>query len=143
MNDDVLHKYPVWDRLFELLYPCDENLTDQEVDAEISRLGIDMKPAFQRLHKMIEAQRAKAQFASAKAKRATIGERIRGVVAPRFDDLRQRVNEFVGKIKGDEAQLAYFHKLEGAASEEDLQSLLDDLEKLEAIQELRNDSESK
>jgi len=143
MNDDILHNYPVWDRLFELLYPCDESLTDQEVDAELNRLGIDMKPAFQRLHKMIEAQRAKTQFAFAKERRATVGERIRDVVAPRLDDLRQRVNDFVGKMKGDEAQLAYFHKLEGAASEEDLQSLLDDLEKLDAMRELRNDSESK
>jgi hypothetical protein len=143
MNDDILHNYAVWDRLFELLYPCDESLSDQEVDAELNRLGIDMKPAFQRLHKMIEAQRAKAQFEFAKERRATVGERVRNVVAPRFDDLRQRVNDFVGKMKGDEAQLAYFHKLEGAASEEDLQSLLDDLEKLDAMRELRNDSKSK
>src|SRR5690606_31236149 len=86
MNDDILHNYPVWDRLFELLYPCDENLTDQEVDVEINRLGIDMQPAFLRLHKMIEAQRAKAHFAAAKERRATIGERIRDVVAPKLDD---------------------------------------------------------
>ncbi len=143
MNDDILHNFPVWDRLFELLYPCGENLTDQEVDVEISRLGIDMKPAFSRLHKIIEAQRAKAEFASAKERRATIGERIRNVVAPRLDDLRNGVKNIIEKLKGDEAQLAYFHKLEGAASEEDLQSLLDDLEKLEAMQELRNDSNSK
>ncbi|MCC7333851.1 MAG: hypothetical protein IT422_02070 [Pirellulaceae bacterium] len=143
MSDDIRYKYPVWDHLFTLLYPCDESVTNEEVKEDLARLGIDMKPAFQRLHKMIEVQRAKAQFASAKAKRATIGESIHGVVAPRFDDLRQRVNDFVGKMKGDEAQLAYFHKLESAASEEDLQSLLDDLEKLEAIQELPNDSKSK
>jgi hypothetical protein len=143
MNDDILHNYPVWDRLFELLYPCDENLTDQEVDAEINRLGIDMKPAFSRLHKMIEAQRAKVQFAAAKEKRATLSERIRYVVAPRLGDLRNGIKNIIGKFQGDETQLAYFHKLEGAASEEDLQSLLDDLEKLEAIQELRNDSQSK
>ena len=143
MNNDFLHNYPVWDRLFELLYPCDENLTDEQVDAEIARLGIDMKPAYRRLHKMIEAQRAKAQFVLAKEQRATIAERIRDVVAPRLDDLHKRVSDFVGKMKGDDAQLAYFHKLERAASEEDLQSLLDDLEKLEALKELRNDSQSK
>lgn len=143
MNNDSLHNYPVWDRLLELLYPCDENLTGEEVDAEIARLGIDMKPAFRRLHKIIEAQRAKAQFAVAKELRTTIGERIRDVVAPKFDDLRKRVSEFVGKMKGDKTQLAYFHKLEKAATEEDLQSLLDDLEKLEALKELRNDSQGK
>lgn len=140
MNSDSLHNYPIWDRLFELLYPCDENLTDNEVDAEIARLGIDMKPAFRRLHKMIEAQRAKAQFATAKERRTAIAEQIRDVAAPRFDDLRKQVRDSVGRMKGDKAQLTYFHKLETAASEEDLQSLLDDLEKLEVLKELRDDS---
>jgi len=56
-----------------------------------------------------------------------------------MEDLRSGVRSMIGKLKGDQTQLAYFHKLEGAATEEDLQSLLDDLEKLEAIQELRND----
>ncbi|MFO0944046.1 MAG: hypothetical protein U0930_25200, partial [Pirellulales bacterium] len=64
MNDDIRYKYPVWDHLFNLLYPCDESVTNEEVKEELARHGIDMKPAFQRLHKMIEAQRAKAQFAS-------------------------------------------------------------------------------
>jgi len=143
MSEDTRHNYPVWDRLFLLLYPCDESVTNDEVDADLKRLGVDMKPAFQRLHKMIEIQKARAQFAVAKEKRASIGARVRDIVAPKMDDLRNGVKSLIGKIKGDEAQLAYFHKLEGAASEEDLQSLLDDLEKLEVMQESRNDSESK
>jgi hypothetical protein len=40
------------------LLPIEEELTDEEVDAEIARLGIDMKPAFERLHKMIQAKRS-------------------------------------------------------------------------------------
>ncbi len=139
MSEDLRHKYPVWDRLFSLLYPCDESVTNEEVDKELERLGIDMKPAYQRLHKMIETQRARTQFAAAKEKRATIADRICDVVAPRFEDLRIGVRTMISKLKGDQAQLAYFHKLEDAASEDDLQSLLDDLEKLEAMQELRND----
>lgn len=143
MSDDMRHKYPVWDRLLLLLYPCDDSVTDSEVDADLERLGIDMKPAFVRMHKMIETQRARAQFASAKERRASLSERLSNVVAPKIEDLRNGVRNLIGKIKGDEAQLAYFHKLEGAASEEDLQSLFDDLEKLNAMQELRNDSETK
>jgi hypothetical protein len=141
MNNESLHNYPVWDRLFELLFPCDENLTDAEVDAEIARLGIDMTPAFRRLHKMIEAQRAKAHFANAKERRIAIAEQIRDIAAPRLDDLRRQVGDFLEKMKSDKAQLAYFHKLERAASEEDLQSLLDDIEKLEALKELKDDSQ--
>jgi len=143
MNSEFLHNYPVWDRLFELLYPCDDDLTDEQVDAELARLGIDMKPAFQRLHKMIETQRARAQLLAANEKRATIGERIREIVSAPLEDVRRQIKDVVGRMKGDEVQLAYFHKLETAASEQDLQSLLDDLEKLEVFKELRNDAQGK
>lgn len=143
MSDDIRHKYSVWDRLLLLLYPCDDAVTDAELDADLERLGIDMRPAFVRMHKMIETQRARVQFASAKERRASLSERLSDVVAPKIQDLRNGVRNLIGRIEGDEAQLAYFHKLEGVASEEDLQSLFDDLEKLNAMQELRNDSESK
>ena len=139
MSDDLRHKYPIWDRLFLLLYPCDDSVTNAVVDEELERLGIDMKPAFQRLHNMIESQRARANLARAGETRASLCEQIHNVVAPRMADLRNGVKSMIGKLKGDQAQLAYFHKLEGAATEEDLQSLLDDLEKLETMQELQND----
>jgi enoyl-CoA hydratase/carnithine racemase len=142
MNDQLRYKYPVWDRLFLLLFPCDESVTDEEVDADLKRLGVDMRPAFQRLHKLVETQRARALFATAKQTRTSIGERVRDVVAPKIEDLRTGVKNLIGHL-GSKDQLAYFHKLEGAATEEDLQSLLDDLDKLAAIRELRNDSQSK
>jgi hypothetical protein len=91
---------------------------------------------------MIEAERVKAKFAVAKERRASFGERLRNVLAPKIDDLRNGVKSMIGTLKGEQAQIA-FHKLEGAASEEDLQSLLDDLERLKAMEELGNDSESK
>lgn len=139
MSEDLRHKYSVWDRLFLLLYPCDKSVTNEEVDAELERLGIDMKPAFQRLQKMVEVQRARAKLAGAGNVRASLCDKIHNVVAPRMEDLRNGVKSLIGKFKDDQAQLADFHKLEGAATEEDLQSLLDDLEKLEAMQELQND----
>jgi len=142
MSEDMRDKYPVWDRLFLLLYPCDESVTDEEVDADLSRLGLDMGPANRRLHKIVETHRARAQFAAAKNMRASLSERVRDVVAPKIDDLRASVKNLINTLIGQE-QLAYFHKLEAAASEEDLQSLMDDLEKLATIRQLRNDSQSK
>lgn len=145
MSDQQRHNYPVWDRFFDLLYPCDEGVSDAEVDADLKRMGIDMEPAFRRLHKMVEAQRARAQFVTAKEMRASIVDRIRDVLAPKLDDLRTGVKELIGRAVNGPEQLAYFHKLEGAATEEDLQSLMDDLEKLAALRELgqRNDSPTK
>lgn len=129
----------VWDRLFTLLYPCDERLSDEEIEADLKSAGIDMEPGYRRLAAMVETHRARAKLAGAGNVRASLCDKIHNVVAPRMVDLRNGVRSLIGKLKGDQAQLAYFHKLEGAATEEDLQSLLDDLEKLEAMQELRND----
>jgi hypothetical protein len=98
-----------------------------------------MEPGYRRLAAMVEAPRARAKLAGAGNVRASLCDKIHNVVAPRMEDLRNGLRSMIGKLRGDQAQLAYFHKLEGAASEEDLQSLLDDLEKLEAMQELRND----
>ena len=135
----------VWDRLFDLIYPCDEKPTDDEIDADLKRFGIDMRKANLRLHKMIAEQRARAQFLTAKQTRTTIVDRIRDVVAPRLEDLRAGVQGIIGKTLSGQEQFAYFHKLEKAASEDDLQSLMDDLEKLAAIRELgkQNDSQTK
>ena len=136
------HNALVWDRLFELLQPCDENVTDAEVDADLTHFGIDMATANQRLHKMIAEQRARLQFATAKARRTAIGERIQNVCAPKIDDLRDQLRNLIGGLSGQD-QLAYFHKLEGTASEQDLQSLMDDLEKLATIRKLGDGPESK
>ena len=143
MSDSIATKYSVWDKLFELIFPCDEELSDAEIDAELHRRGIDMKPAYRRLHKMVEMQKAQSRLAAAKSIRATLAERVRDVVAPKGEDLRAGVRNLIGRAVHGKEQSAYFHKLEGATSEEDLQSLLDDLEKLAAIREVQNDPQGR
>jgi hypothetical protein len=140
---DMRHNYPVWDRLFQLLYPCDEQLSDAEIDADLKRAGIDMEAAYRRLNTIVELHRARAKLAGAKQIRASLCEQIHNVVAPRLDDLRSGVKNLINKALSGPEQLAYFHKLESAATDQDLQSLMDDLEKLAAIRELRDDAQSK
>jgi hypothetical protein len=145
MSDQQRRNNYVWDRFITFLYPFDETVTDAEIDADLKRLKIDMAPAVRKLHQMIETHRAKAQFAAAKETRRLFAERIRDVIAPKIDDVRGGIRQFIGRMLSGSEQLAYFHKLEGAASEEDLQSLMDDLEKLVALRELgnRHDTPSK
>ena len=140
---DMRHNYPVWDRLFQLFYPCDEQLTDAEIDADLKRAGVDMEAAYRRLNTIVELHRARAKLAGAKQVRASLCEQIHNVVAPRLDDLRSGIKSLINKSLNGPEQLAYFHKLESAATDEDLQSLMDDLEKLAAIRELRDDAQGK
>src|SRR5260370_21457763 len=123
MSNQERHSALVWDQLFELIQLCNESVTDAEVDADLKRLGIDMTSANQRLHKMIAEQRARAKLASAKQTRSSLADQIGDVVAPAIENLRTGVRKLLEGLSGQE-QLAYFHKLELAASDEDLQSLL-------------------
>lgn len=47
-----------WDRFFDFIYEGDEDLPIEEVEQRLRDAGIDMAPAFERLHKAIEAARA-------------------------------------------------------------------------------------
>ena len=135
MSDLEPHDQTAWDRLFYLLYTCDENVTDAEVDADLEQAGVDMRPAFKRLHAMIEQKRARQQFAQARMTRQSMMDNLRGVVGPQVTELREGVREFIGRVFSGPEQVAHYHKLEKAATEEDLQSLLDDLTKLAELRQ--------
>lgn len=130
MSDLHLDNYAIWDRLFELLYPCDEQQSDEEIASELQEAGIDMRPAFQRMHALLDQHRAREQLARAPELRVSMLEKIRSIVGPKVDDIRSGVREFINRSFSGPEQVAHFHKLEKSATDEDLQTLLDDLSRL-------------
>ncbi len=138
MSDLQVHNKEVWDRLFDLLYACDESVTDSEVDTDLQHAGIDMRPAFRRMHEMIEQAKARQQFADARDTRQLMMDRLRAVVGPKVTDLRNGVREFIDRVFSGPEQVAHYHKLEKAASEEDLQSLMDDLTRLAELRKTKD-----
>jgi hypothetical protein len=130
MSDLQPHNKKVWDRLFDLFYTCDDSVSDAEVDAELKQAGLEMRPAFRRMSEMIEQRRARQQFAQASERRQSMIDKIQGVVAPKVTDLRNGVRDFIDRVFSGPEQVAHYHKLEKAATEEDLQSLMDDLTRL-------------
>jgi hypothetical protein len=135
MTDLKRHSQRVWDRFFELLSSCNESATDAEIDADFKRFGIKMESANRKLHRMVAQHRARSQFVAAKSNRVAVIDRLRNVVAPRVDNIRASINDLIDRAVSVPSRSAYFHKLEKAASEQDLQSLLDDLQKLDAFTE--------
>lgn len=138
MSDLQGYDTKVWDRLFALLYACDEAVTDAEVDADLQQARIDMGPAFRRMHEMIEQKKARQQFARARHTRQSMMEKLGHVVGPRVTDLRNGVREFIDRVFSGPEQVAHYHKLEKAATEEDLQSLMDDLTKLAELRQAKD-----
>ncbi len=125
----------VWKRFFEFIMPP---LTDEmpiaDVEAELARLGIDTKPAFARVKRALAAAKARADLKAASAKRLGLVEQISGIVAPQVEAVRENVRMMIERLNAP-LQAAYYRKLEGAASDEDLRSLLDDLRRLDAMTE--------
>ncbi len=143
MSDLQSHSQKAWDRLFHLLYACDELITDAEVDADLQRAGIDMRPAFRHLRQMIEERKAQQQLARARLDRASVMAKLRGVVGPTVTDLRAGVRDFIDKVFSGADQVAHYHKLEKSATDEDLQSLMDDLTKLAELRQSKENDGSK
>jgi hypothetical protein len=125
----------VWDRLFHLLYACDETVTDAEVAEDLQRAGIDTRRILTRIEAMIEERKARARFAEARAIRAGLSVQIRDIVAPKVQNMRAGARALIEKIFTGQEQLVHFNKLESAATEHDVQSLLDDLTKLAALRQ--------
>lgn len=138
MSDLQAQNKNAWDRLFDLLYACDETITDAEVDADLQQAGIDMRPAFRRLQEMIEQTRARQQFAQAHEVRTTMMDKLGDLVGPQVSNVRDGVREFIDRVFSGPEQVAHYHKLEKAATEEDLQSLMDDLTKLTELRQTRD-----
>jgi hypothetical protein len=143
MSDLHAHSQKVWDRLFDLLYTCEEAITDAEVDADLKQAGIDMRPAFRRLNEMIEQKKARLQFVQARQVRASMMDKLRDVVGPTVTDLRSGVREFINRVFSGSEQVAHFHKLDQAATDEDLRSLMDDLTKLSELRRTKDKNGSK
>ncbi|MGD0769924.1 MAG: hypothetical protein ABSB42_17200 [Tepidisphaeraceae bacterium] len=122
----------VWDRFFDFVFPCDEKLTRQEVQAELQRQGIDARPAIARVREALEARRAREALTFARESRSDLLTKAKNVSAPVGQALRETLRQIISRLSGSE-QAAYFHKLERAASEDDMQSLLEDLHRLDAI----------
>jgi hypothetical protein len=124
---------PVWERFFDFVYGCEENLTRTEVQEDLKRLGIDVSKAVSRVQETLASARARAALADARARRPGIISQLREVAAPAAGALRDHLRGLIeGKFRGT-AQAAYFRKLESAATDEDLESLLEDIHRLESL----------
>lgn len=136
-----LKKYPdqVWDRFFGFVFPDDEPATREEVQRELQRLGLDVKRAVARVQLALQATQARADLEAARAQRPKLMEKLSQVVAPMTAGLREHLQALIGQKLQGSVQAAYFRKLEHAATDDDLQSLLEDIYRLEAMQEGADD----
>ena len=138
-----LEKYPdaVWDRFFDFALGDEEALSRGEVQERLKMLGIDLTKAMSRVEQALQTAHAKEALALAKARRPGLIEAMTSVIAQTGEALRETVRQLIERKFQGSVQAAYFRKLEATGSDEDLQSLLDDMCRLEALDKERDDAE--
>ena len=142
MSEPRRYSTQVWDSLFEMLYACDESLSDAEIDADLQRERIDVRPALRHVQQLIEQANARDQLSRAAETRLSMIDKLRGIVTPQVENLRAGIKGLIDRAFPESAQVAHYQKLEKAASEEDLRSLLDDLTKLAALRQDQDESKA-
>ncbi len=134
-----------WRKLFVFLLPDEKKMTRHEVEVELQHLGIDTRPGLARLQQGLEKMAAvcdaRATLAAAKGQRLPLLAKLHGMASKvsslTKEDLRQAIKD---RFSGT-ARAAFFRKLDSAASEADLRSLLADMSKLDTLAEESDDAE--
>ena len=134
------------EKLFDFICPDEKNMTRKEVQAELQHLNINMRAAKDKLDMALNAyykkQEAQASLQIAREKRLTLLEKLKQIKVLNLPTLRNELREMIAQHLSAPLQSTYFHKLEEAASEKDLQGLMEDILRLESLnQDLKNEEQ--
>lgn len=126
------------DALFDALAEETTGLTPEEIRANLKAHQIDVSPAVNRINKAIEAARARASLQAASARRQTIAarfEQLRQAAVRPLEEAKRRISDVLDQYRRDAVPQAYFNRLQDATTEEDIRSLVEDLEGLNLLRE--------
>jgi len=136
MNKNIENfDYKLCDKLFDFIYSDEENMSQEEVRAELQRSNIDTRPTFSKLQMALadfcERQKAQELLKSASKKRTDFLKRFEQIKISNLPNFRDDLQALITKWFSGSQQAAYYRKLESAASDEDLKSLLEDIMRLD------------
>lgn len=148
MSDKPLKHDELCNKLFDFVYPDESTLSDDDVCAELKRMRIDTSKAKLKLKWTLDhlGKRVQNQQLLATARKQRLGftdklqelnKKISSLSLPqKINDLKQ----FIIENMDGEGQGVFCRKLEEVSSEEDLQSLAEDILLLEELDnDLTND----
>ncbi len=132
MNDKNPYSPETWAKLLDLVEPDVDSLTQEEVQQELRSLGIDAAAILSRVRDTIQ-RHADRETLSQAAQRREILLRSKPSV---FDPVKRTRDALLEAIRslGDPGLAGVFmNRMEQAATVEDLQSLIEDLEQAKAL----------
>ena len=150
MNEPRAFNDETWDRFFNFLYTPEKPLTPAEIKAELKRLGIDAKPAQLKVQQALRTAQAREQLEAARRERPDAVAAIRqmamsGVASAQesIDSIKEKIRQLLDAPGSEQMRPVYMRKLEGAASDDDLRSMLEDLERLKHLPKGPSDGPAK
>jgi len=138
-NQFESYEQSVWDKVFEFITPSVGEVSRQEVQTELKRAGIDMRDAIHRVRLSLEAVSARDSLAKARERRPDLITRVISITQEQVNNVREFVHNLIEKNVSNELKPVYFRKLESAATDQDLNSLLEDIRRLDAMDEDKAD----
>ncbi len=134
----------VWERLLEFVFPNEKKLSRKEVQSELQKLSIDVRPALEKIQIALQNSQktacAKANLESAKKKRPSYLAKLNNIKIPTFSDFQEKIEIIKERFAGLKPTV-YYRKLESSESEEDIKTLLEDISRLEEFSKDSNDVE--
>ena len=143
MNKNIENfDYKLCDKLFNFVYSDEENMSQEEVRAELQRLNIDTRSTFSKLQMALadfcEKQKAQELLKSASEKRVHFLKRFEQIKISNLPNFRSELQTLITKWFSGSQQAAYYRKLESAASDKDLKSLFEDIMRLDELSKEEN-----
>ena len=123
----------VWDRFFDFVTPDVEQMSSSEVDAALQRAGIDPTGAFVRVQQALDARKAREQLARARAARPSVIQKLKEIGSVPIENARQVLHEMISHRAPKSAHGVLFRKLEKAATDADIESILLDIQRLDQL----------
>lgn len=131
------------DRLLSFVYPDESSMTDEEIRAELKRLRINTQPAMDKitfaLQKAEKKEQAQKSLADAKEKRLKMLEIVQGIHTT-VSNTREEIRKWIMEHLSGSQQALFCRKLE-ESSDEDLKSLVEDIQSLEELDKKFDDKE--
>lgn len=131
-------------RFLDFILPDEESMTPQEIQEELCARGINLEPAKNRIKSALaqakEKKEAQLKLSMAAGKRAKFFEMIANI--PHLaTSLNADLQAFLKTISSEKQSVLY-HRLQEAKSEEDFNSIIEDLKILDILNDDSNDNKS-
>ncbi len=122
-----------WDALFDFLAEEVVAMNEDEIRAELRSHRINVEPTVDRIKHALQAAQAREAMHKAPAQRKRLLEKLRELTVQPVEDARRNLRAFLHTLGPEPIQQVYFNRLESAATDEDIQSLVEDLAALDLL----------